>query len=75
MKNVTAIALGLFSALLMTHALAYEVWIGTHLMRSSDASNLSSWELAASQVDGFNVNRAPHDTDPASDLLCRNPFR
>jgi hypothetical protein len=54
---------------------AYEVWIGTHLMRSSDAINLSTWELTASQVDGFNVNRAPHDTDPASNNEYRTIFR
>ncbi|MGC6467209.1 MAG: hypothetical protein ACON38_19345 [Akkermansiaceae bacterium] len=52
----------------------YEVWIGTHLMRSSDANNLDSWSLTASQVDGFNVNRAPHDTDPASNSEYRTIF-
>jgi tRNA splicing endonuclease len=62
-------------AILASTAPAYEVWIGTHLMRSSDATNLSTWELTASQVDGFNVNRAPHDTDPASNNEYRTIFR
>ena len=53
-------------ALSVSNLQAYQVWIGTHLMRSSDATNLSEWDLTASQVEGFNVNRAPHDTDPAS---------
>lgn len=53
---------------------AYEVWIGTHLMRSSDAKDLASWALTASWVDGFNVNRAPHDTDPASISEYRSIF-
>lgn len=62
------------ASLAICHASAYEVWIGTHLMRSSDATNLSTWELAASQVDGININRAPHDTDPASNNEYRTIF-
>lgn len=50
------------------------MWIGTHLMRSADANDLSTWSLTASQVDGFNVNRAPHDTDPASNNEYRTIF-
>lgn len=61
-------------ALLAGNAFGYEVWIGTHLMRSSDATNLSSWALTAAQADGFNVNRAPHDTDPASNNEYRMIF-
>jgi hypothetical protein len=61
-------------AILTVHASAYEVWIGTHLMRSSDATNLSTWELTASQVDGININRAPNDTDPASNNEYRTIF-
>ena len=60
--------------LCVSHAQAYEVWIGTHLMRGSDATNLSTWSMTASQVDGFNVNRAPHDTDPASNNEYRMIF-
>ncbi|MDG1070041.1 MAG: hypothetical protein P8P32_00410 [Akkermansiaceae bacterium] len=45
---------------------AYEVWMGTHLMGSADANDLPAWALTASQLDGFNSNRAPHDPDPAS---------
>lgn len=45
---------------------AYEVWMGTHLMESSVATNLQDWEMVASKLDGVNINRAPHDTNPAS---------
>ena len=45
---------------------AYEVWMGTHLMQSTTASNLADWDLTASLLDGVNINRAPHDTFPAS---------
>lgn len=58
----------------MSNLSAYEVWMGTHLMRSSDANDLSSWSTTASQLDGFNVNRAPHDTDPASNIEYRTIF-
>ena len=47
-------------------AMAFEVWMGTHLMESSVATNLEDWALTASMLDGVNVNRAPHDTNPAS---------
>lgn len=75
MKLTKLFHLILTIALWASQASAYEVWIGTHLMRSSDATNLSTWELTASQVDGFNVNRAPHDTDPASNNEYRTIFR
>ncbi|MBK1825465.1 hypothetical protein [Haloferula rosea] len=65
----------LAAVLLVTQISAYEVWIGTHLMRSADANDLPSWSLTASQVDGFNVNRAPHDTDPASNQEYRTIFQ
>jgi len=58
----------------ISNASAYEVWMGTHLMRSADANDLSSWSMTASQLDGFNVNRAPHDTDPASNAEYRKIF-
>jgi hypothetical protein len=58
----------------VANASAYEVWMGTHLMRSADATNLSTWALTASQLEGFNVNRAPHDTDPASNDQYRTIF-
>lgn len=60
--------------MLLSDASAYQVWIGTHLMRSADANDLASWGLTASQVDGFNVNRAPHDTDPATNNEYRTIF-
>ncbi|MGJ8696584.1 MAG: hypothetical protein ACSHYF_09720 [Verrucomicrobiaceae bacterium] len=49
----------------------YEVWIGTHLSTSETATDLASWSQTASQVEGFNVNLAPHDTDP----VTNNEFR
>jgi hypothetical protein len=45
---------------------AYEVWMGTHLMESSVASNLNDWSLTASRLDGVNINRALDDSVPAS---------
>ena len=55
-------------------ALGYEVWMGTHLMRSADADNLGILSQTASQLDGFNVNRAPHDKAPASNTHYRTIF-
>ena len=43
-------------------------------MRSADANDLASWSKTASQLEGFNVNRAPHDTDPASNNEYRTIF-
>lgn len=54
--------------------LGYQVWMGTHLMRSADANDLAAWSMTASQLDGFNVNRAPHDTDPATNSEYRTIF-
>ncbi|QDU88916.1 hypothetical protein Pla175_23000 [Pirellulimonas nuda] len=45
---------------------AYQVWMGTHLMESSVATNLDDWGMTASWLDGVNINRAPDDTNPAS---------
>ncbi len=45
---------------------SYQVWMGTHLMESSVAENLDDWALTASLLDGININRAPDDTNPAS---------
>lgn len=57
-----------------TSLTAYEVWIGTHLATSEMANTPGDWDLTAAQVDGFNVNRAPHDTDPASNNEYRSIF-
>jgi hypothetical protein len=62
-------------ALSVSNLQAYQVWIGTHLMRSSDATNLQEWSQMASQVDGININRAPHDTEPASNNEYRTIIR
>ncbi|MDA7880792.1 hypothetical protein N9A94_00625 [Akkermansiaceae bacterium] len=53
---------------------AYEVWIGTHLSTSEMATELPNWSNTTSQVEGFNVNRAPHNTDPASNNDYRAIF-
>lgn len=66
MKRLKLSALFAFIILLPVKVSAYEVWMGTHLMRSADANDLPAWSLTASQLDGINSNRAPHDTDPAS---------
>ncbi|WP_411845034.1 hypothetical protein AAFN60_14195 [Roseibacillus persicicus] len=52
----------------------YEVWIGTHLATSEMANTPEDWDLMAGQIEGFNVNRAPHDTDPASNNEYRSIF-
>ncbi len=60
-------ALFLGFTLTLSHLNAYEVWMGTHLSTSEMATTgLPDWALTAAQLEGFNVNRAPHDTDPAS---------
>lgn len=63
---IQRLASAIVFALCANGASAYEVWMGTHLMRSADANDLSGWSRCASQLDGININRAPNDTDPAS---------
>ncbi|QTN30773.1 hypothetical protein HZ994_11475 [Akkermansiaceae bacterium] len=75
MKQIRQFAWLLSFGLWAANVSAYEVWMGTHLMRSSDASNLSEWSLAASQMDGININRAPNDTEPASNNDWRTIFK
>lgn len=72
MKPITFLIAAVLS---VADSRAYEVWMGTHLMRSADAANLSQWSTVASQLEGINVNRAPHDTDPASNDNWRTIYR
>lgn len=44
----------------------YEVWMGTHLSTKTMAETPSAWANTAAKLEGININRAPHDTDPAS---------
>jgi hypothetical protein len=60
------VCLALWLSLWSASSEAYEVWMGTHLMESTVASNLDDWALTASMLDGVNINRAPDDTNPAS---------
>lgn len=55
----------------VANAPAYEVWMGTHLAPSAMASDLASWSSLAPRLDGVNINRAPHDTDPATNADWR----
>ena len=64
----------MFVLLWVVNVAAYEVWMGTHLAKSSMATDLASWSMSASQLQGFNVNRAPNDTDPASNTEYRTIF-
>ena len=48
------------------NASAYEVWMGTHLSTHTMATTPADWSLTASKLEGININRAPHDTDPAT---------
>ena len=74
MKLRTRFSLLVFLISTVSPLCAYEVWIGTHLSTSEMATDLPSWSKTASQVEGFNVNRAPHDTDPASNNEYRTIF-
>ena len=65
-SNQVLLAATLIVALSSASSRAYEVWMGTHLMQSTMASNLDDWAQTASRLDGVNINRAPHDTFPAS---------
>ncbi|TWU28636.1 hypothetical protein [Bythopirellula polymerisocia] len=65
-KKQPIIAATMLLGLWATRSQAYQVWMGTHLMESSVASNLGDWALTASLLDGVNINRAPDDTNPAS---------
>jgi regulation of enolase protein 1 (concanavalin A-like superfamily) len=55
-----------FAWLLVGKAFAYDVWIGTHQAPHAAAVDTGSWSRTAALLDGINVNRAPHDTDPAT---------
>ena len=66
MKKQTSYVVTLLLGLCASPSFAYQVWMGTHLMQSTMASNLGDWDLTASLLDGVNINRAPHDTNPAS---------
>ena len=70
-KRIVWLATAIF-CVATTHA--YEVWMGTHLSTSAQANDLPSWSMAAARLEGFNVNRAPHDTDPASNNDYRTIF-
>lgn len=66
MRKQTFLVVAMLLGLGATPSLAYQVWMGTHLMESTVASNLDDWALTASLLDGVNINRAPDDTNPAS---------
>jgi hypothetical protein len=72
MKNLFALVA--FSAFGFHPLVAYEVWIGTHLATSEMANTPGDWDLTARRVEGVNVNRAPHDTDPASNNDYRSIY-
>ncbi|TWU28662.1 hypothetical protein [Bythopirellula polymerisocia] len=73
-KKQNFIVAMLLVGLLATPSFAYEVWMGTHLAQSSMANNLDDWALTASLLDGVNINRAPNNTDPASNNDWRTIF-
>lgn len=74
MTPFKALSLVLSVGFFATQLHAYEVWMGTHLSTSEQADNLSTWSLVASQLEGVNINRAPHDTDPASNTDHRRIY-
>ncbi|MFC7335955.1 LamG-like jellyroll fold domain-containing protein [Haloferula chungangensis] len=74
MERTHLIAAILSLVLGLINASAYEVWMGTHLMTHTDANDLSTWSTVAPKVEGLNINRAPHDTDPATNNDWRQIF-
>ena len=48
MRKQALVAVTMFLGLGAAPSFAYEVWMGTHLMESSVASNLGDWALTAS---------------------------
>ena len=67
MKKLKAFLAFIITVALWTvNASAYEVWMGTHLSTHTMAITPSAWSMTASKLEGININRAPHDTDPAT---------
>ncbi|MCB1210979.1 MAG: hypothetical protein KDK97_16770, partial [Verrucomicrobiales bacterium] len=66
MKKKNQLCLILFMCLSAAKCFGFEVWMGTHLSTHSMAITPQDWALTAAKLEGINVNRAPHDTDPAT---------